>query len=60
MALGTHNALFYFHAGMIELKLGHRDAARTLLARALDTNPHFSIQHAPEAARTLAALGGAA
>ena len=60
MALGTHNALFYFHAGMIELKLGHRDAARTLLGRALDTNPHFSIQHAPEAARTLAALGGAA
>jgi tetratricopeptide (TPR) repeat protein len=60
MSLGTRNALFFFHAGMIELRLGHRDAARALLARALDTNPHFSILHAPEAARTLAALGGAA
>ncbi len=58
-ALGTHNALFFFHAGMIQLRLGHRDAARTLLARALTTNPHFSILHAPEAARTLAGIGGA-
>jgi tetratricopeptide (TPR) repeat protein len=60
MSLGTHNALIFFHAGMIELRLGHRDAARSLLARAIATNPHFSILHAPEAARTLAALGGAA
>jgi tetratricopeptide (TPR) repeat protein len=59
MALGTHNALFFFHSGMIELKLGHRASARSLLARALDTNPHFSILHAPEAERTLAVLGGA-
>jgi tetratricopeptide (TPR) repeat protein len=60
MALGTQNALFFFHAGMIELRLGHRAAARGLLARALATNPHFSILHAPEAVRTLAAIGGAA
>jgi tetratricopeptide (TPR) repeat protein len=60
MALGMHNALIYFHAGMIELKLGQRDDARTLLARALDTNPHFSILHAPEARRTLAMLTGGA
>ena len=59
-SLGTRNALFFFHAGMIELRLGHRDAARGLLSRALRTNPHFSIQHAPEAVRTLASLGGAA
>ena len=60
MALGMHNALIFFHAGMIELKLGHRAAARSLLTRALRTNPHFSILHAPEAQRTLAMLGGAA
>jgi tetratricopeptide (TPR) repeat protein len=59
-SLGTRNALFAFHAGMIELRLGHPDAARALLSRALETNPHFSIQHAPEAVRTLRALGGAA
>jgi tetratricopeptide (TPR) repeat protein len=59
MALGTANALFFFHAGMIELRLGHRGAARMLLARALDINPHFSVLHAPQAERALAMLGGA-
>jgi len=60
MALGMQNALIFFHAGMIQLKLGHRGEARTLLAHALDINPHFSIMHAPEARRTLATLAGGA
>ncbi|HUK63751.1 MAG TPA: hypothetical protein VLV15_10460, partial [Dongiaceae bacterium] len=59
MSLGTRNALIFFHAGMIDLRLGRRDGARSLLARAIATNPHFSILHAPVAARTLATLGGA-
>jgi tetratricopeptide (TPR) repeat protein len=60
LALGTQSALFEFHAGMIQLALGDRAAARSLLAEALDTNPHFSVQYAPVAARMLQKLGGAA
>jgi tetratricopeptide (TPR) repeat protein len=60
LALGTQSALFEFHAGMIQLALGDRDAARTFLTRSLATNPHFSIQYAPIAARALARLGGVA
>jgi tetratricopeptide (TPR) repeat protein len=59
VALGTRNALFVFHAGMIRLQLGDRDGARRDLARALAINPDFSIQHAAEAARTLAELESA-
>jgi Tfp pilus assembly protein PilF len=51
------NALFLFHAGMIQLKLGHQGRSRELLQRALDTNPNFSILYADEAARTLTKLG---
>ncbi|MDP9296596.1 MAG: tetratricopeptide repeat protein, partial [Actinomycetota bacterium] len=56
--LGTKSALFLFHAGMIQLKLGDRPQARMFLGRAIATNPHFSILYADEAARTLAKLGG--
>ncbi|MDP9242043.1 MAG: tetratricopeptide repeat protein, partial [Actinomycetota bacterium] len=56
--LGTRSALFLFHAGMIQLKLGDRSQARAFLGRAIATNPHFSILYADEAARTLAKLGG--
>lgn len=59
LALGTRNALFLFHAGMIRLGLGDRDGARRDLARALAINPNFSILHAAEAARTLSRLEGA-
>ena len=58
LSLGTRNASFLFHAGMIRLALGDRDGARSFLADALATNPHFSIQHADEAAATLERLGG--
>jgi tetratricopeptide (TPR) repeat protein len=60
MALGYRNALFAFHAGMIQLKLGHTAEARRLLATAVHTNPHFSIQYAPLAQAALSKLGGAA
>ena len=59
LALGSRNALFLFHAGMIRLELGDRDGARRDLGRALAINPNFSIQHAAEAADTLARLEGA-
>ncbi len=60
MALGYRNALFAFHAGMIQLKLGHDAEARRLLSEAVDINPQFSIQYAPVARAALAELGGAA
>ena len=60
MALGYRNALFAFHAGMIQLELGNRAEARRLLSEAVRINPHFSIQYAPVARATLATIGGAA
>lgn len=56
LSLGTRNALFMFHAGMIQLRLGHRGPARALLSDALATNPHFSILWRSLARRTLARL----
>jgi tetratricopeptide (TPR) repeat protein len=60
LSLGTRNALFLFHAGTIQLGLGDRDAARSLLERAIDTNPYFSIRYSTAAHETLRSLGGAA
>jgi len=56
--LGTRSAQLYYHLGMIEAKLGERDAARQHLAEALKINPYFSVRHAPTARTTLAFLGG--
>lgn len=56
LRLGTRNALFLFHRGMIHQSLGDERAARADLERAMATNPHFSILHAPAAARALAAV----
>jgi tetratricopeptide (TPR) repeat protein len=60
LALGMRNALFLFHAGMIQRRLGHDGAARVLLRRALATNPNFSIRYAATARRTLNTLVGRA
>jgi tetratricopeptide (TPR) repeat protein len=58
LRLGTPNALFLYHAGMIRLALGDRSGARRLLSEALGLNPWFSFLHAREAARVLERLGG--
>jgi tetratricopeptide (TPR) repeat protein len=55
---GTRDARLFFHAGMIEARLGNRDGAREYLARALATNPHFHVLQADLAERTLSSLGG--
>lgn len=60
LALGTRNASFLFHAGMIQLRLGDDAGARHLLGEALATNPNFSILYAKTAEDTLAKLEGAA
>ena len=59
-ALGEKNAVFLFHAGMIERSLGQREAAHRDLSDALGINPHFSVLLAPVAGAALAGLGGAA
>ncbi len=51
LRLGTLDALKFFHRGMIERCLGHEQAGRAWLRRALRLNPHFSVLWAPVAAR---------
>jgi tetratricopeptide (TPR) repeat protein len=56
LRLDTRSALFHFHAGMIDMRLGRRGPARAHLQRALTLNPHFSLLHADAARRALARL----
>jgi tetratricopeptide (TPR) repeat protein len=56
VAGGSRSAVHAYHLGMIQLGLGQHAAARTELARALDTNPHFSPVDAPLARRALVGL----
>ena len=58
LALGTRNALFFFHRGMIERALGRIDSARRDLGEALKIDPNFSILWSKPAAALLARLGG--
>lgn len=60
LALGTRNALFHYHRGMIQQSLGNTDAARDDLTRALAINPHFNPLHAPKARAALTARSTAA
>lgn len=43
LRLGTKEASFYFHRGMIERCLGRRAEAKSWFARALAINPSFSL-----------------
>jgi tetratricopeptide (TPR) repeat protein len=56
LRLGTRDASFHFHAGMIERALGDGAAARTHLRRALDINPRFHPTWADSARAALRAL----
>ncbi|MEV4561585.1 tetratricopeptide repeat protein [Kitasatospora sp. NPDC049285] len=56
LALGTRNALFHYHRGMILRTLGRSTEARTELGTALATNPAFHPLHAPAARTALAEL----
>jgi len=47
--LNTQNALFYFHLGKIQDKLGDHTDARSNVQKALDINPNFSIQYSKQA-----------
>lgn len=56
MRMKTQNALFFYHAGMIEKGLGNTKPAKELLGRALQTNPSFDILQAEKARAALAEL----
>jgi tetratricopeptide (TPR) repeat protein len=53
LRLGTRDASFLFHRGMIERCLGDTAEARRWFARALDQNRHFSLLWAPVAKKAL-------
>ena len=56
MRLKTKNALFYYHAGMIEKGLGNNKAAKDLLQKALQINPAFDTLQTEKAQSALAEL----
>jgi len=56
LALGTRDALLFYHAGMIAYRLGENAQAQEYLEQALKINPHFSILYSDEARQTLDGL----
>jgi tetratricopeptide (TPR) repeat protein len=56
LALGTKDALLYFHAGMIYLALHDDSKARDCLRRALEINPHFHVLYADVTERSLRSI----
>jgi tetratricopeptide (TPR) repeat protein len=58
LQLGTEEAAFHYHAGMIAVALGRPRTAARQLGRALALNPTFDIRQAPVARAALDALGG--
>ncbi len=53
MRLKTRDARIYYHAGMIELALNNRIAAKRLILNALSLNPGFDIVQAEYAKKAL-------
>jgi tetratricopeptide (TPR) repeat protein len=58
LRLGTKEGLYYFHAGMIESKLGHIEGAQAYLSDALMVNPNFSLLYPPVARAEIHRLAG--
>ncbi len=58
LALGTHDALLEYHAGVIAHAVGDDARARRDLTAALDLNPAFDPLQAKRARDLLASLGG--
>ncbi|MGH7539061.1 MAG: hypothetical protein ACREMF_10515, partial [Gemmatimonadales bacterium] len=56
LALGTEDALLFYHMGMIERALGQRVSARRYLSRALASNPSFHPTLVAHARAALEAL----
>jgi len=58
MAIGTQDALLYYHAGTISEALGDESRAREMLTLALNLNPGFEPWQANRAREALRGLGG--
>ncbi len=58
LRLGTEDAAFHHHAGLIALALGHPRPAARHLRRALALNPAFDVRQAAVARATLAEIDG--
>jgi tetratricopeptide (TPR) repeat protein len=56
LALGTRDAMLFYHAGMIERALGHNEESRRHLQAALETNPFWDPSHPAEARLVLDSL----
>ena len=56
LALGTRDALLFYHAGMIAWRNGDERRAARYLDLALRPNPYFHVLHADEARRVLYSL----
>ena len=56
LKLGSHDAMFRYHAGMTAQAAGEPQLARRWLKSALASNPRFSPLYAPQARRVLASL----
>ena len=56
MRLKTKEALFFYHAGMIEKELGNKKGAKDFLQKALQTNPSFDVLQAEKAKAALQEL----
>src|SRR5262249_23231467 len=55
LRLGTEDAVFHYHAGMIAQVLGHQRAAARHLGRAFALDPAFDVRQAPMARAALEA-----
>lgn len=49
LRLGTRNAAFYYHLGMIQHALGNTEQARLNIEETLEINPNFSPIYSPQA-----------
>ena len=56
LALGTQDAMLFYHAGMIHRAMGHDGEARTYLGRALEVNPYWHPFQPAEARAVLDSL----
>ncbi len=56
LQLGTQEALFFYHAGMIAAAQGNNEQATQHLNHALELNPHFDFLQAQIARETLESL----
>jgi tetratricopeptide (TPR) repeat protein len=54
LKLGTRDARLFFHAGMIQHRLGHPEKAHELFDRALAVNSHFSSRDVGQIRQVLA------